>query len=374
MALRLPLSTLLSQALVAFTIEFDNEAEHRLPHRTTSHGRTTGPGPTPWLVSMNMYLNCLQHVPEQGIRLSEMRRLARAETNLNGMMRWGYIYLAPDPNDPRPKPPKSEWMVYSKPGGRLAQQIWQPLLPAIEDRWRQRFGPAAIDQLRQTLIQIASKLDPGLPDCMPMVGYGLYSEPLNSKLKKRPQHTDIAQVQNYEKLPLPALLSRVLLTWALEFENESSVSLGISANVLRVLDEKPTPVRDLPDRTGTSAEQVSIATGWLSRHGFAVIQPAPPPDRGKQIRLNEKGLLAQESARKLQINIEKRWQTRFGQDVIANLRAQLTPIVKDGSAENSPLFAGLQPYPDGWRARVKTPQRLPHYPLVSHRGGFPDGS
>jgi len=30
---RLPLSALLSQALVAFTIEFDKEFEHRAPHR-----------------------------------------------------------------------------------------------------------------------------------------------------------------------------------------------------------------------------------------------------------------------------------------------------------------------------------------------------
>ena len=36
---RLPLSALLSQALVGYTIEFDNEAEHRLPHRTHDHGR-----------------------------------------------------------------------------------------------------------------------------------------------------------------------------------------------------------------------------------------------------------------------------------------------------------------------------------------------
>ena len=33
----LPLSALLSQTLVAFTIEADNEAEHRIPHRTTDH-------------------------------------------------------------------------------------------------------------------------------------------------------------------------------------------------------------------------------------------------------------------------------------------------------------------------------------------------
>ena len=47
-----PLPTLLSQALVAYTIEFDNEAEHRMPHRTT---RGTGPRLRGvWLVSMAM--------------------------------------------------------------------------------------------------------------------------------------------------------------------------------------------------------------------------------------------------------------------------------------------------------------------------------
>ena len=40
----------------------------------------------------------------------------------------------------------------------------------------------------------------------------------------------------------------------------------------------------------------------------------------------------------------------------------------------SPLFAGLEPYPDGWRAAVRPPATLPHYPMVLHRGGYPDGS
>jgi hypothetical protein len=38
---------------------------------------------------------------------------------------------------------------------------------------------------------------------------------------------------------------------------------------------------------------------------------------------------------------------------------------------------GWRPHPDGWRARPPYASRagtLPHYPFVSHRGGFPDGS
>jgi hypothetical protein len=374
MAPRPPLSTLLSQALVAFTIEFNNEAEHRLPHRTTEHDRTTVVLPIPWLVSMNMYLNCMQHVPEQGIRLRDLRRLARTETNLHGMQRWGYIYLSPDPNDPRPKPPKADWMVHSTPGGRHAQQIWRSLLPIIEERWRQRFGSEAIDQIRQSLIQIASQLQPNLPDCLPIVGYGLFSCLLAEKSKKASQSIAKTDDSDFHGLPLPALLSRVLLAWALEFELESAVSLAISANVLRVVDQKPTPIRDLPRLTGVSAELVAVSTDWLARHGFAVIQTAPPPDRGKQIRLNEMGLIAQEHARQLFLNIEKAWQSRFGGDAVTSLRTRLTLIVKDGSAANSPLWKGIEPYPDGWRSKLQKPDILVHYPMISHRGGFPDGS
>jgi hypothetical protein len=51
----LPLPALVSQALVAFIIEFDDEFERRMPHRTTNHGSTPGAHDAPWLVSMAMW-------------------------------------------------------------------------------------------------------------------------------------------------------------------------------------------------------------------------------------------------------------------------------------------------------------------------------
>jgi len=60
----LPLATLLSPALVAFTIEFDNEAEPQMAHRTTTHGSThgstAGSHQGPWLVSLAMWENCMR--------------------------------------------------------------------------------------------------------------------------------------------------------------------------------------------------------------------------------------------------------------------------------------------------------------------------
>jgi hypothetical protein len=42
---RLPLSALVSQVLVAFIIEFDNEFERQMPHRTTDRGKMHGTDP-----------------------------------------------------------------------------------------------------------------------------------------------------------------------------------------------------------------------------------------------------------------------------------------------------------------------------------------
>ncbi len=71
----LPLSALLSQALVAFTIEADNETEHRLPHRTQDYGLAPGAPPgAPWLTSLLMYANCLRHLPDAGITIAELRQ------------------------------------------------------------------------------------------------------------------------------------------------------------------------------------------------------------------------------------------------------------------------------------------------------------
>ena len=95
---RLPLSALLSQTLVGYTIEFDNEAEHRLPHRTADHGRSPGASAdVPWFTSLVMWANCLRHVPEAGITVAGLRRQARTGTNLGGMRRWGYVTFTPDP-------------------------------------------------------------------------------------------------------------------------------------------------------------------------------------------------------------------------------------------------------------------------------------
>jgi methyltransferase (TIGR00027 family) len=362
----LPLSALLSQALVAFTIEFDNEAEHRLPHHTTDHG-ASGHGDGAWLVSLAMWENCMRHVTDVPITVSELETRARTPANLDGMRRWGYIAIDGTARKIHNRRPGPDAVLRATARGLRAREIWLPLPGLIEQRWQERFGADQAGQLRDALIAVVRQLDPGLPGCLPILGAALLSRGPDPALPPAGQ-VDPAG------LPLSALLSRVLLAFALEYERQAGLSLAVSANELRVLGADGTRLRDLPALTGTSKEAVRWALGTLTRAHLAAEEPDPAASRGKVARLTAGGLDAQRRYRELVATIEQRWHERFDGGAITALRASLEPLAIAPGDGPPPLFGGIEPYPDGWRASARRPAILPHYPMVLHRGGYPDGS
>ena len=366
----LPLSALLSAALVAFTIEADNEAEHRLPHRTTNDGPSPGAvAGAPWLTSLLMWANCLRQLPDDGITVAELRRRARTGTNLDGMRRWRYVSYAPDPG--RGKRPGPDATVTPTAAGRRAREVWQAATEETEARWRIRFGPAAIDGLRAALAGVVARLDPALPDCLPILGHGLRSK-FEPAAPPDPQETaDPQATADPAQLPLWALLSRALLAFALEYERDPGPSIAVSANVLRLLSRDGIHTRDLPAQAGISKEAVAMAMGLLAESGLATEGPDPDGGRLKVIRLTAAGAAARDAYPKRAAAIEADWRARFGPGRIQALRAALEPLA---AGDPPPLFAGLEPYPDNWRAGVKPPLVLPHYPMTLHRGGYPDGA
>jgi methyltransferase (TIGR00027 family) len=380
----LALSALLSAALVAFTIEADNEAEHRLPHRTSKEGRSAGAAAgAPWLTSLPMWANCLRQLPDEGITVAELRRRARTGTNLDGMRRWRYVSYAPDPG--RGKRPRPDAIIAPTVAGRRAREIWQTATEETEARWRSRFGPAAIDGLRAALADVVTRLDPALPDCLPILGHGLRSKfepeapagpeaPVGLQVPAGPHGATDGQGadgQGAAGLPLWALLSKPLLAFALQYERAPGPSLAVSANVLRVLSPDGVRTRDIPARAGVSKESVAMGLGLLTESGLATEGPDPDGGRFKITRLTGAGAAARAAYPALAAGIEADWQARFGLGRVAALRAALEPLAE---GDPPPLFAALEPYSDNWRARVKPPLVLPHYPMTLHRGGYPDGA
>jgi hypothetical protein len=103
--------------LVAYTIETDNEVEHRMPHRTATGPAVSGSGP--WLVSLPMWANFLRFIPNDGVPLSDIQGLSRI-VKLKGLQRWGYIKVAPSASGS-----SQDQLVTLNAGGRLARATWR---------------------------------------------------------------------------------------------------------------------------------------------------------------------------------------------------------------------------------------------------------
>jgi len=362
---RLPLPTLLSQVLVAYTIEFDNEAEHRLQHRTSTGPSAAGPADTPWLVSLVLWANVLQYLDEEGVPVSELERRARTtRLLLGGLQRWGYLVV-------------DGVVVRLTPAGRRAQEVWRPLADVVDQRWQARFGADAMNRLTQSLRTMVDQFDLDFPAYLPIV-----SPTQNSKADLPPARSDPSEATQVPLLRtsplLPALLSGVLHGFTLDVEQGSRLSVPIGATTLRVLDDTGVRVRDLPRLTGVSKEANAMCMGFLERRACIELRP-DPSGRGKVIHLTAKGKKAQDNFRRIVQATEGDWVPRFGPTPMARLRSDLEQLVvgddpAGAAGQSSPLFGALQPYPDGWRAKVRDPATLPHYPMVLHRGGFPDGS
>ena len=377
--LRFP--ALLSQALVAFTIEFDNESERQLPHRTT-WGPAARSGRGPWLVSLAMWANFLRFLPADGVALRDVADLVPL-VNLAGLERWGYVKVGPDPASGRPDPPRRDAIVRPTTWGRRAQDICQPLVGLIGERWRERFGAAVVGQLTGALRAVAGPSGDALPAFLPVTG--VYRPEPGQELPSVSLEHRVADAD------LPTLLSRALMSFRAEFERGSALSLPVSANALRVLSADGVALKDVPRRAGVSREAVSVSLGLLEHEGYAVTGPDPAGGRGRHVRLTPRGEQAQEAYHRRADGIADAWLARSGDRVTAALAGALRALYAqpDSGPDGNPpwplISAGLVPDPDGWRANppyarltqamIADPAgTLPHYPMVSHRGGYPDGS
>jgi DNA-binding MarR family transcriptional regulator len=368
---------MLSQVLVAFVIEFDNAFEAKMA-KTFAR---------PFGTSMVMWSNFMRFVREQGTPVGELAKASSIPRNavasvVGGMERWGYIKVDHDPKQGVGAPRKgfgsargvrAETMIYPSMTGEVAQRIWEPLAAEIEGRWTERLGGPAVEGLRDALAAIHGSLPLALPHFLPIVGGGgLFA------------HRELEAGPNEPDGDLPALLSRVLLAFTLDHEAESEVSLPIGANVLRVLDDRVTPVKDLPLAAGVSKEAVNMSMTWLEKAGHIVVE-LHPTARGKIVRTTPAGAEAQSAYTRRLGEVETAWGQRSGPDSVAALRSSLGHILDQPGGEDGPLSAGLVTPPGGWRGKgrykpltaafIESPRgALPHHPMVLHRGGWPDGS
>lgn len=368
---RLPLSALLSQTLVAFTLEVDYEFECRM--------KDAGfPGT---ILSRLVWQRIVRFVGRQGIRVEELSENSSAAEGVLLMLgcleRWQVIELGSNSSAQalRLKPHRRagrllrdgwgsgrgirpDWLVTLTDKGAAAAAAWLPLTEEIESRWETRFGTARIQSLRQRLANV----------------------------------TRLPATEN-----IPELLSRSLHAFTRQFNAASDVPLPLCASTLRVLSANPIPERDIPFLTGSSKEQSGL--GWQHKP-YVIVEQDRARGRGKVVSLTARGLAAQRNYWQHIRTIEAEWEKVFGASTLSGLRKNLQElfVLRDGER---PLMAqGLTPPPGVVRsgacapalgrkviaAAARTRARemalqteafvrdpagaLPHYPLWDMNRGF----
>jgi DNA-binding MarR family transcriptional regulator len=393
-----PLFALLSQVLVAFTVEFDNEFERRM--NDAGYNGTT--------LSMVLWSNLVRFLVEGALSVRDLafKSLApeaQVKAQLGCLERWRFIVLQADSQDDRPVPSRvhrlsgrllrdgwgsgrgirSGWKVVLTGKGRKASEIWTPLAAEVERRWRERFGDDDIARLREGLEQIVGQADMDLPHGLPG-GETAAAYPARTTAGGGP-------------LPLAVLLSQALLLFTVEFDRQSPAPLWLCASTLRVLSDQPTPAAEIPRLTGSSPETSGV--GWQIKP-YIVVEPDPDGRRGKFIRLSPAGASVQQRYRDLIGEIEKSWEARFGTQTMQRLRYALLDLFVARVGDRPAISEGLVPQEGTVRAGKQAPalgrreagaaarqrmkdlvtqsemfQRdpagtLPHYPLWDMNRGF----
>ena len=318
-----------------------------MPHRTAL-SRAAGERPQgPWLVSLAMWANILRYVTAGGVTVDELSaRSGIRRPEIAGMVRWGYVT-------------HEGGQLRLTDAGAEAARVWAPIEDRVESRWRDRFGADAVTSLRAAIGSSLADIREVGPDYLPVVQHGLWSV--------RQLRADRDPVEQGDSLS--AVLSRALTLIAVAFERTSPVSIALGANVLRVLDTGGVAVPEVSSRAGVAREITDVSLGYLEKRGLAIVAS---DGRARVATLTQDGTEVQDFAEQRLGELDRRFEPT---------RVPLEVILSNAAA----LEDALTPHPSAWRAQppyaastarmLADPRAaLPHFPIVTHRGGYPDGS
>ena len=334
-----PLSTLLSQAVIAYTIELDNEFEHRF---VQAGGRAR-------IVSLVMWSNFLRFVGD-GITVGELPGAAGTSevSNALDVGRHGAVAIHRRRHRVLRKARRLRERAWAEEhlgrpahverpegGGDLADPLRRHRW-----RWRGRFGADEIDALESSLRAVVEENDIELPEYLPIVGgaNGMVADLVPAERRESPP----------ARVHLCALLARALLLYTLDFERDSALSLPLCANVVRVLEEAGVLVDEIPARSGISKEAASMALTFLVRSGYVAVDGATSAT--KLARLTSEGRAARDACGSLHAELESRWAAQFGVEALRRLRSSLELVLERRKEARTLLSLGLEPYAGGWRA------------------------
>ena len=325
-----PLPTLLGRAIGAFTLDYD---QARGGHRS--------------IPQLGTWANALRVLDADG---TDQRQLARrgvisrrvAEVVVNRLARHRRVAVERRAIEGKRGKTKLVRLTASGEAGRASAAT---LVDTVQADWRQRFGNATIDQLRDALSTVVDRLPVELPHypagygaADPSVTGGNYT-PEDPGPPRIPAHGKDWPVVLRESgndarhLHLVALLSQVLAAFAIDYERERFGSLPAVSNFLRFVGDDGMTLGLAQALGGVAGNGKTLH----ERHLDVVVEPGRPGDMTRRVSLTPKACRVRDAYPRLVKEIEDRWCAQFA--------ASISPMRAALMAMNERFDADLNDYP-----------------------------
>jgi hypothetical protein len=308
----LPLHVLLSQTLGALTQEFE--------------ARGAGTFPVP---SLPVWSNVLEPIGDGADvkALPERTRLSKRAVRaaVASVEKLGWVTL-------------DGARVRLTADGEAAAATMRSMIDDVDAAWRERFGYGRVDALMAALPALVCQLYLEWPHYP--AGYGPADDSITGGPytagggqidSKVPTHADDwapvlrADIDgsSVAGLPLSAVLSQALMSFASDFEELWIGGLHHAATALRLLPDEGLPITEIPMLTRLPGNGKSV----LERHGYIEIVRDPTNSKVKVAKPTGRGRNTRDEYAATIGRVEERWHPKYGDDVMTALRSSLDAIV-----------------------------------------------
>jgi hypothetical protein len=190
---------------------------------------------------------------------------------------------------------------------------WKTLAVAAEADWRKQAGGNDSDRLRDSLQELVAALPLEHPHYP--AGYGPADASITGGNGVDWKPVPRSSRDSVSDLSLAALISQLLVAFAIDYEQKSPVALSLSMSIVMRIPADGRPLRGMGHSAGVSA---------LVRHGFLRLGDAQGETR---VHLTPRGNAVQAAHEKRIQEVETEWSHRFGAESIASLRLSLENVL-----------------------------------------------
>jgi hypothetical protein len=207
------------------------------------------------------------------------------------------------------KPGAGQAEIRLTPHGSETAARWKRLQHDAEQQWQTAIGLDAASKLRASLESLVSVLPLEHPHYP--ASYGAADASITGGNGNDWKAVVRDRGDTVSHLPLSALLSQVVVAFAIGYEERSPVALSLSTTIIGRIPPGGRFLRELGYSAGLSA---------LARHGFVRVAGK---NGAEVVTLTSQGCAVQDAYRERIQAVETEWRDGFGHETIASLRGQL---------------------------------------------------